>query len=142
SSEKWLYEQLLLCACRSGPSSTAPTWPPPVENTLSPQQLFVVEPSSNVMRMSPWFWYAYDAWMIGTTLARNAFALTRPPVPGLAPSAPGPLHPWSWPSSQRFGVMNVYAGAYVALATSVAKRENFSTLVAQLEGLPAISGSM
>ena len=64
-------------------------------------------PSSKVMRISPSCLYAGDAWIIGTTLARNALALDEPAGARVRAVGARALARWSWPSSQRFGVMNV-----------------------------------
>src|SRR3954451_17315032 len=80
--------------------------------------------------MSPPRWYAFDAWISGTIFARYAFALVSPPAPGFAPSAPGPWHGESCPSSQRFGVMKFHVAVWLP-ARSVASCVIGTTLAAQ-----------
>src|SRR5690242_7367828 len=79
--------------------------------------------------MRPPWRYAFDAWIFGTICATNALALVSPPAPGVAPSAPGPLHGESWPSSQRFGVMKFQVATWL-LARSVASCVNGTTCAA------------
>src|SRR5215213_1860366 len=96
-----------------GERATAPTLPPPTPCTAppllgvfgpwtSPQQPLASSPdlaSSNVIKSIPWSLKPGDLRILGTHLSRNRLAETRPPG---FPSTQGS----SWPSLQRFGVMN------------------------------------
>src|SRR5215469_1803357 len=122
----------------NGDSATRPTSPPPgprrpgsrvfgwdeLKPLVSPQHAVSVDPSSNVIKISPPSLYAGDAMISGTQVARNLSICARPPGWPVTQGA-------SCPSLHRFGEIHEKAGVVLAAARSPRSGWNDSTCAAQ-----------